>query len=157
MPPLYAASIPRKQPTIDASNTEVTPMISETCAPYTTREKMSRPYISVPNQCAELGSASLSSMAISLGSTVAIKGANSARITKSSVPIKPNKTIFRAVILRRNRRRFFFLSCEREPVFIFLLLPLAYDRLMRGSTATYSRSVMIYATEITAAVIRTNA
>ncbi len=67
-PPTKPAAAPTISPRIEPRNTETTPTCSERRAPYTTRERVSRPRWSVPIQCAALGGCSRSDRLIAAGS-----------------------------------------------------------------------------------------
>src|SRR3989304_2203637 len=57
LPPKWADTIPRAPPATVAINRAPMPMPNERRAPQTTRAQMSRPALSVPNQCSQLGAA----------------------------------------------------------------------------------------------------
>src|SRR4030095_1432342 len=81
-------------PTIDETTTTMMPTCSEIRAPKTTREKISRPVESVPNQWVAEGDKYLSAMSVVPTSYWAIQGANSATITSTT-------TIAIPIVVRR--------------------------------------------------------
>src|ERR1044072_5111645 len=97
--------VPKKAETA----TTTIPTSSEIRAPKTTREKMSRPVESVPNQCAADGPMYLTERFVTPTSYVAIQGANNATIRKSTTITKPtiaNRFIddYETLILGSNHR-----------------------------------------------------
>src|SRR6266704_1926891 len=105
-------------PTRADTATTTMPTSNEIRAPKTTREKMSRPVESVPNQCAIDGPMYLVERFVAPTSYVAIHGANRATTTKTV-------TIETPMIARR---------------FIF-----DYEILMLGSSHRYTTSVSVFA------------
>jgi len=74
--PAVAAIEPRTAAASRAPAVAHRPMSSEVRAPWTTREKMSRPMASVPNQCAPLGGCT--GVPVASGDWVATRGAKTA-------------------------------------------------------------------------------
>ena len=61
--------------------------------PYTSRLKISRPYSSVPNQCAAPGACKALARFCTTGSWVAIQGAKAATTTSSKATSRPARVI----------------------------------------------------------------
>ena len=51
LPPMYPATAPHNTPMSRLTTAPTAPTSSEICPPYSVREKTSRPWTSVPNQC----------------------------------------------------------------------------------------------------------
>ena len=67
-PPASPASIPSGTPTASAAATERPPAISEARAPQRVRDSTSRPFSSVPNQCASEGGLRIRDQEVAVGS-----------------------------------------------------------------------------------------
>src|SRR5947209_6700886 len=80
---------PSASPSRSDPATTLPPTSMEMRAPWITREKMSRPSSSVPNQCAALGGCRREGRLMLLGFCGAIQGANSAKITNSATSATP--------------------------------------------------------------------
>ena len=67
-PPASPASSPTGTPITSATSTETTPASIEARAPYSTRDSTSRPFSSVPNQCAAEGALRIAVQEVASGS-----------------------------------------------------------------------------------------
>ena len=99
-PSAKPASNPAGTPMPAAISTATTPASRLARAPNTTRESTSRPFSSVPIQCATDGALRIADHEVATGSYGAISGARSATDTNSTITTRPATATGRC----RNRR-----------------------------------------------------
>ncbi len=100
MPPANPAISPAGTPMPPAISTETTPASRLARAPKITRESTSRPFWSVPIQCAQDGALRIAVQLVAIGSYGATSGANTATSTTKTITTSPNTASLRP----RNRR-----------------------------------------------------
>jgi hypothetical protein len=92
-PPTKPATMPTGTPSSTATATLITPAIRLARAPNTTRANTSRPFSSVPNQCAALGALRIVLQLVAMGSAPAISGANTAASTNTITSPSPTMAV----------------------------------------------------------------
>jgi hypothetical protein len=104
LPPAKPAISPTGTPTPDAMVTEITPASRLARAPQITRLSTSRPFSSVPIQCAQDGAFLISVQLVWVGSNGATQGASRATMTKSVMMTNPPTAAGRRKKRRTARR-----------------------------------------------------
>src|SRR6185503_3060954 len=136
---------PMNVPISTETVTTTIPTSSEMRAPKTTREKISRPVESVPNQCWAVGPTYRIDKFVAPTSCVAIHGASNATTTKMATietPIMPRRLITIAVRQAASLSAKLNLQCCDSTSWQLVVL---HATRILGSSQRYNRSVKVLA------------